>query len=177
MRPGRGWKSFSSAIAGSGNVQKRQVRQGIEGRAHIAGGRRTLPDQRKTPAKTTDRSSRTLRPFIWPSVGCFPHVSPERPSSFPEARSIPPAFATAADRSEGAAPHCVGRSAARDRASWRGSRSIRQVPGPQGHCFGPAAEIATNRPPDCGAMAETSRTATTVGRSLAGGFLVPRSAG
>jgi hypothetical protein len=47
MRPGRGWKSFSSAMASLGNVRKRQRQQCVERRAHIVRGRRTLPDQRK----------------------------------------------------------------------------------------------------------------------------------
>ncbi|NVN12167.1 hypothetical protein HUK84_13730 [Nguyenibacter vanlangensis] len=45
MRPGRGWKSFSSAMAGAGKVRKIQDRQSIEGGAHIARRGRTLPDQ------------------------------------------------------------------------------------------------------------------------------------
>jgi hypothetical protein len=74
------------------NVQKRQLQQGVEGRAHIAGGRRTLPDQRKTPAKTTNRPSRTLRPFIWPSVGWCLSFSSVRTSFFSEARWAAPAY-------------------------------------------------------------------------------------
>jgi hypothetical protein len=56
MRPGRGWKSFCSAIAAPGNVRKIQDRQGVAGAAHIARRGRTLPDQPKTQTKTTDRS-------------------------------------------------------------------------------------------------------------------------
>src|SRR6185437_1780747 len=69
MRPGRGWKSFSSAIAGPDNVRKSEVRQSVVGPTHLAPQKRTLPDRRKIPTKTTDRPSRTLRPFISPSVG------------------------------------------------------------------------------------------------------------
>jgi hypothetical protein len=73
-------------MAGAGNVRKTQDWQGIEAAAHIARAGRTLPDQPKTQTKTTDRQSRTLRPFIWPSVGRFLHFSPDRPSFFPGAR-------------------------------------------------------------------------------------------
>ena len=45
MRPGRGWKSFSSAIAGPGNVRKSQLRQSVVGPAHLAPQGRTLPDR------------------------------------------------------------------------------------------------------------------------------------
>jgi hypothetical protein len=49
------------------NVQKVVVMQYVHGTAHIAPQGRTLPDRRKIEAKSIDRSSRNVRPFIWPS--------------------------------------------------------------------------------------------------------------
>jgi hypothetical protein len=49
------------------NVQKVFVTQYVDGTAHIAPQGRTLPDLRKIEAKSIDRSSRNVRPFIWPS--------------------------------------------------------------------------------------------------------------
>lgn len=100
MRPGRGWKSFSSAIAGPGNVRKTEDGQCVDGAAHLARRGRTLRDRRKTQAKTTDRQSRTLRPFIWPSVGRCLRASPVRPSSFPEDRCAAPACEIASESLE-----------------------------------------------------------------------------
>src|SRR5574337_1666170 len=100
MRPGRGWKSFSSAIAGPCNVRKTEDGQCVDGAAHLACRGRTLPDQREIPAKTTDRQSRTLRPFIWPSVGRFLHAVPVRASSFSEGRCAAPACETASESLE-----------------------------------------------------------------------------
>jgi len=78
-------------MADAGNVWKTQDRQSVEGAAHIARARRTLPDRPKTPTKTTDRQSRTLRSFIWPSVGRFLLFPLDRPSFFPGTRYAAPA--------------------------------------------------------------------------------------
>jgi hypothetical protein len=78
-------------MVGLGKVRKTQLQQCVEGRAHLVPGRRTLPDQRKNQTKATAQPSRTLRPFIWPSVGWFLLSSPVRPSFFPEARFPTPA--------------------------------------------------------------------------------------
>jgi hypothetical protein len=91
MRPGRGWKSGSSAIAAPGNVRKSQFRQSVMGLAHIARWGRTLPDRQNIPIKTTNRPRRTLPPFISPSVGWFLRSSPACPSFFPEGRCAAPA--------------------------------------------------------------------------------------
>jgi hypothetical protein len=49
------------------NVQKVIIKQYVDGTAHIAPQGRTLPDERKVEAKSIDRPSRNVRPFIWPS--------------------------------------------------------------------------------------------------------------
>jgi prevent-host-death family protein len=54
------------------NVQKVVVMQYVDGLAHIAPQDHTLPDRRKTEAKSIDRPSRNVRPFIWPSVPLRP---------------------------------------------------------------------------------------------------------
>jgi hypothetical protein len=77
-------------MAGPGNVRKTQDRQSVEIAAHIALRGRTLPDQPKTPTKTTDRQSRTFRPFIWPSIGRVPLAPLVRPSLYAEARWASP---------------------------------------------------------------------------------------
>ncbi|MCQ8280132.1 hypothetical protein NFI95_16945 [Acetobacteraceae bacterium KSS8] len=95
-------------MAGPGNVPKTQDQQGVASAAHIARWGRTLPDRPKTQTKTTDRQSRTLRPFIWPSVGRFLPFTPVCPSSFPEARWGTPAYETAREsigRAHGAVEH------------------------------------------------------------------------
>jgi hypothetical protein len=72
--------------AGLGNVRESKARQSVEASAHIMRRSGTLRERRKTRTKTNDRPSRTVRPFIWPSVGRFSRSSPVRPSFFPEAR-------------------------------------------------------------------------------------------
>jgi hypothetical protein len=53
------------------NVQKVVIKQYVDGTAHIVPQGRTLPDRRKIEAKSIDRPSRNVRPFIWPSgLGC-----------------------------------------------------------------------------------------------------------
>jgi hypothetical protein len=49
------------------NVQNVVVGQWVDGVAHIASRGRTLPGGRKIEAKSIDRPSRNVRPFIWPS--------------------------------------------------------------------------------------------------------------
>jgi hypothetical protein len=49
------------------NVQKVIIKQYVDGTARTAPQGRTLPDERKIEAKSIDRPSRNVRPFIWPS--------------------------------------------------------------------------------------------------------------
>jgi hypothetical protein len=49
-----------------GNVQKVIIIQYVDGTAHLALQGHTLPDRRKIEAKSIDRPSRNVRPFIWP---------------------------------------------------------------------------------------------------------------
>jgi hypothetical protein len=117
MRPGRGWKSFSSAIADPGNVRKSQFRQSVAGQAHLAPQGRTLLDRQNIPIKTTDRPSRTLRPFISPSVGWFLRSSLACPSFFPEERCAAPAYEIAPESCDVAAGNVGSRRADRESAS------------------------------------------------------------
>jgi len=48
------------------NVQKVVIVQYVDSAAHIALQGHTLPDRRKIEAKSIDRPSRNVRPFIWP---------------------------------------------------------------------------------------------------------------
>jgi hypothetical protein len=50
------------------NVQKVIIAQCVDGTAHIAPQGHTLLGRRKIQAKTIDRPSRNVRPFIWPST-------------------------------------------------------------------------------------------------------------
>ena len=62
---------------------KPRIGQSVDGRrAPCAPGPHVAAISRKTRTKTTDRQSRTLRPFIWPSVGRFLHAVPVRPPLF-----------------------------------------------------------------------------------------------
>jgi hypothetical protein len=104
-------------MAGARNVRKTQDRQSVEVAAHTARAGRTLPDRPKTQIKTTDRQSRTLRPFIWPSVGRFLLSSPDRPSFFPEMRCATPACEIAPGSFNAAngrgREHCIAKESAR----------------------------------------------------------------
>src|SRR6185437_3683934 len=111
------WKSFSSAIAGPDNVRKSEVRQSVVGPTHLAPQKRTLPDRRKIPTKTTDRPSRTLRPFISPSVGWFLRSSLACPSFFPEGRYAAPSYEIAPESSDAAPRDVRSRRADREGTS------------------------------------------------------------
>jgi hypothetical protein len=103
-------------MADPGNVRKSQLQQRVEGGTHIAGRRGTLPDRQNNQAKTTDRPRRTLRPFIWPSVGWFLRTSPERPSFFPAIRCPAPACDFAQEQSDLTAEAGIERHDARESA-------------------------------------------------------------
>ena len=110
----------------------------VDFRAHIARRGRTLPDQRKTKAKTTNRPSRTLRSFISPSFGRLSRISPVCSLMFAHLRRH------ALQRAE------IGKCAFRLQTRWNA----------RNHGVHPDDESATNRPLDCGAIADRSRTPT-----------------
>jgi hypothetical protein len=90
MRPGRGLKLFSSAIASLGNVRKVEPQQCLDVSAHLARIGRTLPECRESPRKTRPRPRRTLPAFILPSFGWFLLVSPIRALFFAGLRPSTP---------------------------------------------------------------------------------------
>jgi hypothetical protein len=81
MWPGRIRKSSSCAIGDPGNVEKDESLQALDIGVHIAPIARTLQNVNKNPRETTNRPSRNVRPFIWPSFGwesvpsCDPYLA------------------------------------------------------------------------------------------------------